>query len=352
MDSPPVADARRSPDSIARIRSLVRRLLDTRNPSFELRDEVLELLHHMSRLAGFVRAADQPLDVGESATGQGLAISPGHAVLCGEDVARTVVFLRGVAAAIDRGFRSYSRPVELVYAGCGPYALLLIPLLVARPGIPVRATLIDIHPGSIESVRRLVRALDLGDFIAGLEIADAADYRIALHRLPDVVVTEVMQAMLDKEPQVAVTRNLLQQAPGALLVPEEVRIDLVLVDLSKEFDLSGNGTGPERDRIELGTAFRLDRERVEAWAGANEAVLEGATLQVPAMPGDDYDAMLFTRIQVFGEHWLDSYDSGLTFPRRLSIDRWPAEGEVLRFRYRLGERPELTADVVRGSPAL
>ncbi|MBY6205689.1 hypothetical protein [Halomonas denitrificans] len=350
MDSSPDADSRRSTDATVRIESLVRSLLDERNPTFSLRPEVLELLQHLGRLTGYVRPADEPLDVGETATTQGLAISPGHAVICGEDVARTVVFLRGVSAALDAATRAKPGAVEVLYAGCGPYALLLVPLLAARSDVAVRATLIDIHSESIERVRHLLRMLDLENAAVRLEVADAADYRIAADRRPDLIVAEVMQAALGKEPQVAVTRNLVQQAPDALLVPEQVRIDVVLVDLSKEFDLSGDGSGPERDRIELGTAFRLDRDRALAWAGEKGPVLEGPVLEVPAWPGGRYDAMLFTRIRAFGDHRLEAYDSGLTSPRPLALDRWPVAGEGLRFRYRLGARPELQAGIVRATP--
>lgn len=41
----------------------------------------------------------------------------------------------------------------------------------------------------------------------------------------DVVIAELRRACLEIEPQVAVTRHLLREVPGAVFVPEEVCVE-------------------------------------------------------------------------------------------------------------------------------
>jgi len=82
----------------------------------------------------------------------------------------------------------------------------------------------------------------------------------------------MMQACLESEPQVAVTRHLLKQAPQAILVPEEVRVDLALVDPSREFDMTAleqKRAPTQRERIPVGSVFVVNRETVRLWDGTH-----------------------------------------------------------------------------------
>src|SRR5688500_14408138 len=60
----------------------------------------------------------------------GLAIASSDAGICVKDAVRTAMLLRGIEAAIDtlRG-RFPNEKLEVVYAGSGPFAALVIPLL-------------------------------------------------------------------------------------------------------------------------------------------------------------------------------------------------------------------------------
>jgi hypothetical protein len=332
-------------DARSRLREAVERLLDETIPAYSLRPEVVGLLEALAALAGFAFDRRQSLGDGDIRTLHGLAISPGHAALCGEDFVRTVTFLRGVAAALARAQQSRDGPVRVLYAGCGPYALLVLPLLTLPGNVDVRVTLLDLHPDSTRSVARLVRMLGLDEPVESIETVDATTFTIDPDRRPDVIVAEVMQAGLRNEPQVAVVRRLLEQAPDALLVPSAVRIDLVLIDPSREFDPDLDPSERRAGRHECGTVFLLDRERVLGWRNQTGDRLPGAALSIPASRSSGREAMLFTRIDVFGAQRLDAYQSGLTTPIRLNVDRWPVDEQLLRFRFRLGADPGLEATI-------
>lgn len=148
----------------------------------------------------------------------------------------------------------------------------------------------------------------------------------------------------------ALTRHLLRQAPDAWLIPEEVRIDLALVDLSREFNLGNEderGAPVARDRIEVATLFTLNRRQVELWDDQRGDRLPAAKVQIPDAVDSRYQLMLFTLISVYGEERLKDYDSGLTCPKYFAVDDSIRPGDIVQFHYALGARPGLRASPSR-----
>jgi hypothetical protein len=159
---------------------------------------------------------------------------------------------------------------------------------------------------------------------------------------------EIMQACLESEPQVAIARQLLKQAPHAVLIPEEVRIELTLVDTSREFDLDGlerNRDIIQRDRIPVASVFVVNRETVKSWDGNCSNRLTASTVRMPDPLEQRYQPMLFTVIRIYKNHVLKDYDSGLTCPRTPSIDGAIKPGDTIQFYYELGSRPRLNGQV-------
>ncbi len=263
----------------------------------------------------------------------GLAISPLAAARCILDFARTRVFLRGVAAAIDAARAHFGQPVDVLYAGCGPFAPLFFPLTTELPRGAARFTLLDAHQGAIACVRRLARAFEAEAWLSSAETADACAWRAP--RAPHVIVAELMQAGLAREPQVAATRALAPQlAPGGRFVPEEITLSLCLADLSREF-----GLAPSPARVPLGDVMRL---RADALPARNV----GARLVAPPYDGPPLPLLLLTRVRVFGALELRECDSGVTYPQLLgAVGRVPP-GAILELRYIESDDPRVEARVV------
>lgn len=59
----------------------------------------------------------------------GKAISPSSAAHCLLELKRTAIFLRGIKQAIEFKIDGSTDLVRILYAGCGPYATLVTPLL-------------------------------------------------------------------------------------------------------------------------------------------------------------------------------------------------------------------------------
>jgi len=299
----------------------------------------------LERHSPFRRADD--ITAGESLLPDGWAVSPTQAAMCARDYRRTYTFARGLALAIEDARRVVAgRPVRVLYAGCGPWALIALPSMAALPAQVARFTLLDVHERSIDSVRTLIGNIGLASSVDAFVQADAATWTIPAHLTPDVIVTETMNVCLAREPQVAITRHLLRQAPHAILVPRSVRIDAVLVDPTCErppVTADSQGPPPVPDRLELGTVFELSRQSAALWPDTEHAVLPAGRIQMPTSIEDRYVPKLFTRIETYGHERLDAYESWLTDPRPFPKGVATDPGSVIAFRYVPGPSPRLEA---------
>lgn len=246
----------------------------------------------------------------------GLALAPHLAAQCALDGQRTDAFRRGVALAIAAARERFpGEPIEVLYAGTGPLAPLLLPLL---PLPDVRCTFLDVDARSLELLRELGPP---GPIVH----ADATEY---VHGAPlHLVVSETMQRSLADEPFLAILENLRPQlAPGGLFVPERVTVDAVLIDPEREQQRWQGGDGAPYEVL----ARVIDTTQP----------LDPVVVRVP--PSGRWLA-LATEIDVFAGVHLGPYDSGLTVPEIL----WPhspaRRGATLEFRYVRGVRPGITA---------
>lgn len=248
----------------------------------------------------------------------GIAINPRAAAHCVADQRRTIVFVRAVHAALTRLLAS--RPegvVHVLYAGCGPWATLLLPVLAAFPPERLRVRLLDAHASALDGVRRLVEHFRLEHFAITLEVNDASTWRAP--EAPDLIVAETMHKALEQEPQFAVTANLAPQlAPGGIFVPERIDVDLCIA----------------RDgaRRSLGRVLSLCAEMLE--------VPDPLWLTVPpGAVGAGARIELVTSIRVFEAHRLAPGEAHITLPRPCP-GLLPLAGDArLRVEYRCGTFP-------------
>jgi len=263
-------------------------------------------------------------DQRETVLPSGTAISPVDAARCVPDFIRTGMFLRGVAQAIEAAQARFDpAPLRVLYAGCGPFAVLVLPLLHRWPAEALRLTLLDCHGRSLQAARAVAGHLGVADRIEACVEADAASYRVDPGAAPHVVITETMQRALDKEPQVPISRNLSAQlVEGGILVPERVALDLTLMNPEREFGLTPDGPPPQRQ--EVGRVMELTRE------GARCFELDWPVAEDPALR-----AFLRTTIDVFGDARIEGSESGLTIPVPFPTGQAPPGGHDLRPGMRL-----------------
>jgi hypothetical protein len=327
-------------DHNLRLRQLTDDLLSLDHPG-QLRDASIELHALCSELAGLSDGTVDPLDTTPTLLAAGLAISPLGAARCTLDFARTAQFLRGTHRALNVALERFSaRPLEILYAGCGPFATLAIPLMTRFSAHEVRFTLLDIHQRSLDAARRLVRSFGFEAWVREFVEADATAYRHpALHPL-HIIVTETMQRALTKEPQVAVTLNLAPQlCPGGILIPERISVDACLHNPATEFRLIPPGESTpalERVRVTLGRLLDLSLASVPRWRSEG---LPEVSVAWPEAGSAGLQLMLRTQVTVFESFTLGDYDAGITCPHHDREFHRLEPGSTQTFRYQMGEEP-------------
>ena len=269
----------------------------------------------------------------DSLLDNGVAINPQAAAHCALDYKRSVVFIRGVYAAINTLRRQFpNTPLEILYAGCGPFATLLLPLLGKFSPDELNLHLLDFHQRSLGSVKLLLNYFGFCAHAVQTIKADACDYQHAgkLH----MVVAETMQKSLEQEPQFAVTANLAPQlCAKGVFIPQRIDVALWLADLE-------NNTRRSR----LATVCTLSPERasdqMQLAQAKIEPQLESTIADIPRTADiSRFDAVLFTRICVFEQYRLKDYDSQITLPQKCHELLPLAGGERYRVSYQLGGYP-------------
>jgi hypothetical protein len=290
----------------------------------------------------------------------GVAISPHMAALCLLDPLRTVQFLRGIHAAIHEAMHRFpAERIHIVYAGCGPYATLLLPLTTQFSSDQIALTLIDIHKPSIEGVKCLIAALGVAPYVVQCIQANAITYRHPAEMPLHMVVSETMQTGLAREPQFAIMRNFLPQlAENGLFIPESIVVDACLSS-SQEEDIGllmgrdeyrypvGRKLHSQVERLPLGRIITLNASFAHPDViGAEWDTIPLATLRIPPRdPGLD-QFLLMTAVSIFGSYHFAPYDCELSFPLKLHDLTQAAPGTEIRFSYRFGQNPKLQHEVI------
>jgi predicted RNA methylase len=256
----------------------------------------------------------------------GKAISPEFAARCVLDLARTSKFLRGLRLAIIEAKRRFpNEKITVLYAGCGPFATLAIPLCTQFSADEISFTLIDIHQKSLDSAKSVFQYFGLENYAADFNQTDAATFQA--EEKFHVAVTETMQKALEKEPQVAITLNLAKQLKdNGVFVPEKISIEVCLINLGKEFE-----PNTERERIYLGNILNLTKETTEFLP---------INIEIPHENSEQFAVALLTKIYTFNSIMLDDYDSGLTYPTILHDLNESFFGKELTFEYLFGKNPK------------
>lgn len=259
----------------------------------------------------------------------GVAIGPTWAARCVDDIVRTRQFIRGAFKAVDDKLKEKEAPVHILYAGSGPFATLLLPVLATYTDEQIQLTVLEINPGSIVCLKRVISKLGFEKYIVKIENEDATRYKMDADI--DILISETMQHALVKEQQVPIMLNLVNQLPSsAIIIPECIKLELAYMDINQI--ATGNG-----DRYKpINTLLDFNKSFINRHNPSKNIIDESVELSLP-------DSQVFNRIvvlttiQVYQNEWINYDESGLTIPKILQPV--PLTDQVLDIKYVLGEIP-------------
>lgn len=311
-----------------KLASLTETILDENHPGKQ-RAACRELYDFLCEIVGLDDEKDDLEIQDGTILPHGKAISPVNAARCLWEYKRVARFLRGVLAAIyELKNRFPNERLEIVYAGCGPFALLITPLLDKFSPAEINLTLIDYHGFSITAARKIFEVFGFEKFNAEFVQTDACVYKHP--RAVHLVISETMQNALLNETQTAIILNLAPQiSEGGIFVPQKIAVKTCFANIGKEF--------AERERINLGTIFTLDTEEIRR---SGRFDFEKAVFEIPiAAKEKNLNLMLLTKIQIYDSIYLDDYDSSITYPKRVGFASDLKKANTVEFFYVLDEKP-------------
>jgi len=294
----------------------------------------------------------------DSVLASGVAINPAAAAFCIKDYQRTLQFIAGIQAALcDLEGRLPTGPIRVLYAGCGPFATLLMPLLAKWSAGRLECHLLDIHAQSLHSVQALVADFELGPISLSYHCADATQWQTELRF--DLIIAETMQKALEQEPQLAVTAHLssLLKAQG-IFIPEQISLKLWAAHWDQEQRYSQQQNPDdlpalvaEFERHFLHCALQLRADTVQLLqpmpdpSASAARVLDLGQFTVPdTAPGSAFDLIVATTVHIYGDIYLHEYDCDLTRSYKFYEYSPLVAGQSFKAYYELTAYPRLRLD--------
>jgi len=323
------------------IESIVETLLDE-SASFEQTKESLQELKVL-----FFEATGLNLDAEVNKEGllfpMGEAIAPVFSAMCIDDVLRTKRFIMAMDMAISEHRKINSeKPVTILYAGTGPFAALVWPLLAKYTPKEVQLILLEAHTVCIDSVKRLLKAYDAYDYVKEMYHCDASNFQFEKKRMDvDIVLIECLHQALAREPQVAITFNLIPQLKNdVVLIPEQVRLDLSFIDMNEKKESCYFGA---QESIE--TVFEVSKESVQKYfekSTKSEISFESRIVMLDEEKKSMNDLVaISTEVIILDPFVLTTEESGLTIPYSLINLDVDSDIKGVETLFVLGQYPKL-----------
>lgn len=311
-----------------------------------------EHIHWAKKLSRFYQKVlqDKQSDDNEIAVKGGVALSSSGAADCVDDYLRTVNFIKGIYKALNNLIVLFpDRNINILYAGCGPYATLILPLLPLFKKERISAILIDINASSIESVQKIISIIGFEDYNLELIEGDATTYIIPKNFEIDLAISETMHYALTREPQVAISRNIIRQLPQhAIFIPQEIKIDLAYTffdyEPSLKMDINGikgyKNMQPYIYNVFVDRLLTINKEHFVGDLIVSKIETDYYTL--PINFNNHPDICLFTEIKIFEDIELKTAESYITNPYCLVSIYGISNYTEIQFVYDYDEIPKWT----------
>lgn len=330
-------------NSLTHLHSLTNRILNADKKAygglFATADELYKFLLNLTGTD-----ADEKINKRKIDLDSGHAIGPTWAAMCIKDLQRTKKFMAGIYEAVaDTIKKNSSHHVHILYAGTGPFAALVLPLIARFSSEQLQFTLLEVNEYSFHCLEKLIATLQLEPYIRQIEKADATLWKIDPEDPIDVFICETMNTGLAKEPQVAIFMNIVPQLKDeVIIIPGKIRLQAALIDPVKRMKYK-MGKEKENSSVNvLGDLFELSREYISPHVNAFKTAggtykFPETTIIIPSEKVITYSQFsVLTHISVYNGIQLLIDESPLTMPLKLIRD---VSSVRIKCHYETGENP-------------
>ncbi|WAC03424.1 hypothetical protein N7U66_07905 [Lacinutrix neustonica] len=262
---------------------------------------------------------------------------------CLDDVLRTRQFIHGINdAIIDKSKTQNS--IHIMYAGTGPFATLLLPIILKPYTVDIKYTFLEINSFSFKLLKRVLSKLELEAHDITLVNEDATTYQIDSKNEPDIIVSEAMQNALAKEQQVPIYLNLIRQVKyDALFIPEKIELYIGLTQTGipmEALQLKHYHQKTKVFEVSKTALFGSHESKTQSYA-VKSFPINKTVIAPEILKGYDY-LVLITKIQIYKKIKIGINDSALTTPIFVSGIPRNLQGSItFNTQYKISSEPKL-----------
>lgn len=272
----------------------------------------------------------------------GMALGTLWAAMCIDDLIRTRKFIRGINKAIKEKINN-KESIHILYAGTGPFATLLLPLILRYSKHKIRYTLLEINPITFKILQKVISELKLGAYSITLLNEDATKYKLT-HGIPDIIISETMQSALAKEQQVSIFFNLMRQVNlDSIFIPKKIKIYLGLKTTESSSEkIQTQNYYKEKKVFEISKEDSICAHLIENQPHKEISFPKIKTIITKEKLEGFNQLALFTEIQVFKDEVIEINKSGLTTPLIIKdISNNSKDSITIKTQYKICNEPKL-----------
>jgi len=262
---------------------------------------------------------DDPLNEKNIEFENGIALNTKDAALCVVDIIRTRQFIRGIFEAVKDIQKQKTSLIRIMYAGTGPFAMLILPLLTKFRHDELQLTLLEVNEDTGKHLMKLIEKLEIENYIEKIVFEDASKHKIHDNEKVDILISETMQLGLTKEQQVPIMLNLVSQLnKDVIVIPQKIQLDLALMNTSTKLmfnDEDKTRYNTLKSILEFDSQFiQSNSEEIKR----NKIIELCKQLLFKEEKNKEYDQLvILTSIQVYQTEWITVDSSSLTIPKKI-----------------------------------
>jgi predicted RNA methylase len=314
---------------------------------FEDKIDYLKLSNTSKEYKSILNAiCDQDIDTEEGRKDikheNGTALGTFWATLCLDDMIRTRQFIRGIDKAIKD--KKKKKPIHILYAGTGPFAALILPIILRYQKEDIKYTLLEVNQFTFQILQNIISKLGLKEFDIDLVNNDATKFQIDSKNEPDIIINETMQNALAKEQQVPIFLNLMRQVKlDTIFIPEKIELHLGLKKSgipTEELQVKHFNKVEKVFEVSKESMF-LQKQSENKSISKNAFPKKKSVIDSKKLKGFN-QLVIITEIQVYKNEKIVLNESGLTTP--LFIQEIPENLKgsiIIDTQYQIASEPKL-----------